>query len=47
MTKNTNPTCIQLDEVVDPEAFLALVFEGLQPLTETTDSIEVNTSIDD
>lgn len=47
MTNNTNPKCIQLDEVVDTEAYLALVLEGLQPLTETPDSIEVNTSIDD
>ena len=43
MNQNTIPTCIQLDEVVDPEAFLALVCEGLQPLTETPDSIEENT----
>lgn len=46
MNKNTNPKCIQLDEVVDPEAYLALVIEGLQPLTETLDSIEENTETD-
>ena len=47
MTKNTNPKCIQLDEVVDTEAYLALVFEGLQPLTETPDSIEGNINTED
>lgn len=47
MTKNTNPKCIQLDEVVDPEAYLALVFEGLQPLIDAPDSIEGNTKAED
>ncbi len=47
MTKNTNPKCIQLDEVVDTEAYLALVFEGLQPLIEAPDPIEEKTNTED
>jgi hypothetical protein len=41
MNQNLIPTCIQLDDVVDPDAYLALALEGFSiPITAPTPEVD-------
>jgi hypothetical protein len=41
MNQNHVPTCVQLDDVVDPEAYLALALQGFSiPITVTTPEVD-------
>lgn len=43
MNQNQIPKCIQLDQVADPEVYLALALEGLSiSVTEVTPEIDTN-----
>ncbi|MBK7292246.1 MAG: hypothetical protein WAS25_11360 [Geothrix sp.] len=41
MNQNLVPTCIQLDDVVDPEPYLALALQGFSiPITALTPEVD-------